>query len=60
MEGKGELDHYIGAATTVKTAGDWAFLEVPQAEILWNEQKDITSPTFKSKIWIPVKKKEHP
>jgi len=26
-------------------------------EILWNESKDITSPTFKSEIWIPVQKK---
>jgi len=23
-------------------------------EILWNESKDISSPTFKSEIWIPV------
>lgn len=27
-------------------------------EILWNESKDVTSPTFRSEIWIPVKKKE--
>jgi AraC family transcriptional regulator len=26
-------------------------------EILWNESKDTTSPTFKSEIWIPVLKK---
>ncbi|HGH7182552.1 AraC family transcriptional regulator [Bacillus luti] len=26
-------------------------------EILWNEQKDVTSPNFKSEIWIPVLKK---
>ncbi|PKF89608.1 AraC family transcriptional regulator [Bacillus sp. BA3] len=26
-------------------------------EILWNENKDITSPTFRSEIWIPVMKK---
>lgn len=26
-------------------------------EILWNENKDVTSPTFKSDIWIPVAKK---
>ncbi|GBG57739.1 putative HTH-type transcriptional regulator YdeE [Sporomusaceae bacterium FL31] len=26
-------------------------------EILWNEHKDVTSPTFKSEIWIPVLKK---
>lgn len=25
-------------------------------EILWNESKDVTSPTFKSEIWIPVRK----
>lgn len=26
-------------------------------EILWNENKDVTSPTFKSEIWIPILKK---
>lgn len=26
-------------------------------EMLWNEHKDVTSPTFKSEIWIPVLKK---
>jgi AraC family transcriptional regulator len=26
-------------------------------EILWNEDKDVSSPTFKSEIWIPVKEK---
>jgi AraC family transcriptional regulator len=26
-------------------------------EILWNESKDVTSPNFKSEIWIPVQKK---
>ncbi|WP_270605930.1 AraC family transcriptional regulator [Bacillus mobilis] len=26
-------------------------------EILWNEQKNISSPNFKSEIWIPVLKK---
>ena len=26
-------------------------------EILWNENKDVTSLTFKSEIWIPVIKK---
>lgn len=26
-------------------------------EILWNADKDTTSPTFKSEIWVPVKKK---
>lgn len=27
-------------------------------EILWNESKDVSSPTFKSEIWIPVIKKQ--
>ncbi|MFT9496035.1 AraC family transcriptional regulator [Anaerosolibacter sp.] len=92
MEEKGELDHYIGAATTRECPDNLAQLEVPaltwavfeavgsfpatlqnvwgriysewfpssnyeQAEgpeILWNENKDVTSPNFKSKIWIPV------
>ena len=26
-------------------------------EILWNADKDTTSPTFRSEIWVPVKKK---
>ncbi|WP_028609764.1 AraC family transcriptional regulator [Paenibacillus harenae] len=26
-------------------------------EMLWNEHKDVTSPTYKSEIWIPVAKK---
>ncbi|SMC95489.1 AraC family transcriptional regulator [Sporomusa malonica] len=26
-------------------------------EILWNEHKDVTSPNFKSEIWIPITKK---
>lgn len=25
-------------------------------EILWNENKDLTSPKFKSEIWIPIKR----
>lgn len=25
-------------------------------EILWNESKDVTSPTFRSEIWIPIRK----
>lgn len=25
-------------------------------ELLWNESKDVTSPQFRSEIWIPVKK----
>ncbi|MED1411805.1 MULTISPECIES: AraC family transcriptional regulator [Bacillus] len=95
MEEKGELDHYIGVATTKAcpeqfkqlevAASTWAIFEAvgpfPDAlqnvwgriysewfpssnyelaegpEILWNEQKDITSSTFKSEIWIPVLKK---
>ncbi|WP_342045060.1 AraC family transcriptional regulator [Bacillus sp. OTU530] len=95
MEEKGELDHYIGVATTKEcpnhltslevAASTWAVFEVvgpfpdtlqnvwgriysewfPSSnyeqtkgpEILWNENKDITSPTFKSEIWIPVLKK---
>ncbi|MCO1600858.1 AraC family transcriptional regulator [Desulfosporosinus nitroreducens] len=27
-------------------------------EILWNEHKDVTSPTFRSEIWIPVLKRK--
>ena len=95
MEEKGELDHYIGVATTKEcpdnliklevSALTWAVFEavgpfpdtlqdvwgriysewfpssnyeqVEGPEILWNEHKDITSPTFKSEIWIPVLKK---
>jgi AraC family transcriptional regulator len=96
MEEKGELDHYIGVATTRECPDNLAKLEVPpltwavfesvgpfpstlqniwgriysewfpssnyeQAqgpEILWNENKDMTSPTFRSEIWIPVMKKK--
>ncbi|MEC0076095.1 AraC family transcriptional regulator [Bacillus anthracis] len=95
MEEKGELDHYIGVATTKDcpeqfkqlevAASTWAIFEAvgpfPETlqnvwgriysewfpssnyelaegpEILWNEQKDISSPNFKSEIWIPVLKK---
>ncbi|OPA79159.1 AraC family transcriptional regulator [Paenibacillus selenitireducens] len=95
MEEKGELDHYIGAATTKDCPDNLTQLEVPAStwavfeaigpfpdtlqnvwgriyaewfptsnyeqiegpEILWNENKDITSPTFKSEIWIPILKK---
>jgi AraC family transcriptional regulator len=95
MEEKGELDHYIGVATTKECPDELAQLEVPAStwvvfeaigpfpdtlqdvwgriysewfptsnyeqiegpEILWNEDKDVTSPTFKSEIWIPVKEK---
>lgn len=90
----GELDHYIGVATTRPGPERYARLEVPalswavfeavgpfpetlqnvwgriysewfpsssyQAvagpELLWNEHKDLTSPTFRSEIWIPVEK----
>ncbi|MCA1055721.1 AraC family transcriptional regulator [Rossellomorea aquimaris] len=93
MEEKGELDHYIGAATTKECPDHFEKLEVPaltwavfeavgpfpdtlqnvwgriysewfpssnheQAEgpeILWNEHKDISSPDFKSEIWIPIR-----
>lgn len=27
-------------------------------EILWNEQKDVTVPDFRSEIWIPVRRKK--
>ncbi|MBU8753448.1 AraC family transcriptional regulator [Priestia megaterium] len=95
MEEKGQLDHYIGVATTKDCpddlvqlegpAGIWAVFEavgpfpetlqnvwgriysewfpssnyeqVEGPEILWNEHKNVTSPTFKSEIWIPVLKK---
>jgi len=95
MEEKGELDHYIGVATTKECPDHFAQLEVPAStwavfqaigpfpetmqevwgriyfewfpssnyepiegpEILWNENADVTSPTFKSEIWIPVVKK---
>jgi len=95
MEEKGELDHYIGVATTKNcpaqfaqlevTASTWAIFEAvgpfPETlqnvwgriysewfpssnyelakgpEILWNEQKDTSSPNFKSEIWIPVLKR---
>ncbi len=90
----GELDHFIGVATTLESPENLARLEVPAGtwavfesvgpfpetlqntwgriyaewfpssgyeqergpEILWNENKDIESPTFRSEIWIPVKK----
>ena len=94
MEEKGELDHYIGVATTKDCPEQFAHLKsqlqhglylklsvyflmhyknvgriysewFPSSnyelaegpEILWNEQKDISSPNFKSEIWIPVLKK---
>jgi AraC family transcriptional regulator len=96
MEERGELDHYIGAATTLEAPSQLKTLEVPAStwavfesvgpfpetlqnvwgriysewfpssnyeavegpEILWNADKDVTSPTFKSEIWIPVSKKK--
>ncbi|MFB5251381.1 GyrI-like domain-containing protein [Bacillus mycoides] len=95
MEEKGELDHYIGVATTKGcpeqfkqlevAASTWAIFEAvgpfPDAlqnvwgriysewfpssnyelaegpEILWNESKDVSSPNFRSEIWVPVLKK---
>jgi AraC family transcriptional regulator len=95
MEEKGELDHYIGVATTKECPENLTQLEVPAStwavfeavgpfpdtlqnvwgriysewfpssnyeqaegpEILWNENKDVTSPKFRSEIWIPVLKK---
>lgn len=95
MEEKGELDHYIGVATTMEcpeglskldvSALTWAVFEVvgpfPETlqnvwgriysewfpssnyqlavgpEMLWNEHKDVTSPTFRSEIWVPVSSK---
>lgn len=90
----GELDHWIGVATTQPAPDGLARLEVPSGtwavfeavgpfpatlqnvwgriysewfpssgyesisgpEILWNEGKDMESPTFRSEIWIPVTK----
>ena len=95
MEEKGELDHYIGVATTRECPDNliqlevraltWAVFEAvgpfpatlqnvwgriysewfpssnyEQAEgpeILWNENKDVTSSNLKSEIWIPVLRK---
>ena len=91
----GELDHYIGVATTEEPpagltrlevpASTWAVFEsvgpfpetlqniwgriyaewfpaasyeqAPGPEILWNENMEVDSPTFRSEIWIPVVKK---
>lgn len=96
MEEKGELDHYIGVATSKEcpssldellvAAASWAVFTAvgpfpatlqdiwgriyaewfpgsgyelaAGPEMLWNESKDTTSPTFKSEIWIPVVKRE--
>ena len=92
----GELDHYIGVATTREhpekltrlevPASTWAVFEsvgpfpetlqniwgriyaewfpsasyeqAPGPEMLWNENKDVTSPAFRSEIWIPVSKRQ--
>ncbi|MWV46758.1 helix-turn-helix domain-containing protein [Paenibacillus sp. HJL G12] len=92
MDEQGELDHYIGAATTEECPEHLAHLEVPPLtwavfevvgpfpetlqkvwgriysewfpssnyemvegpEMLWNESKDLSSPRFRSEIWIPV------
>ncbi|AZN39044.1 AraC family transcriptional regulator [Paenibacillus albus] len=94
MQEQGELDHYIGAATTLPSpssltalevdASTWAVFEavgpfpstlqdvwgriysewfptssyeqVTGPEMLWNADKDTTSPVFRSEIWIPVKR----
>ncbi|NYE06905.1 AraC family transcriptional regulator [Bacillus niacini] len=96
MEEKGELDHYIGVATTMECRDDLTKLEVPALtwavfeavgpfpdtlqnvwgriysewfpssnyqlavgpEMLWNEHKDVTSPAFRSEIWVPVTSKK--
>ncbi|OOR10140.1 AraC family transcriptional regulator [Bacillus cereus] len=95
MEEKGELDHYIGVATTKDCPKQFKQLEVANStwaifeavgpfpdtlqnvwgriysewfpssnyelaegpEILWNESKDVSSPNFRSEIWVPVLKK---
>ena len=96
MEEKGELDHYIGVATTNECPDNFTKLEVPAStwgvfesvgpfpdtlqntwgriysewfpstnyehsegpEILWMENFAVTSPTFKSEIWIPIREKK--
>lgn len=95
MEEKGELDHYIGAATTHQAPEGLAQLEVPAStwavfqavgpfpsalqevwgriysewfpssdyelspgpEMVWNEDKDVASPQYRSEIWIPIRKR---
>lgn len=32
------------------------YQQVEGPELLWNESSDVTSPTFRSEIWIPVRK----
>ena len=97
MQENGELDHYLGVATTAEcpsnltqlevAASTWAVFEscgpfpetlqntwgriysewfpsssyevAPGPEMLWNEGKDVSSPTFRSEIWIPVVRKLH-
>lgn len=94
MEEKGELDQYIGVATTQESPENFSKLEVPALtwaifestgpfpstlqetwgrifsewfpssnyqvtegpEVLSIKTKDLTSPSVKSEIWIPVKK----
>lgn len=95
MEEKGELDHYIGVATTNECPEEFSNLDVPACtwavfesvgpfpstlqetwgriyaewfpsssyqqtegpEILSIKDKDLTSPSIRSEIWIPVLKK---
>ncbi|MBT2755683.1 AraC family transcriptional regulator [Mesobacillus foraminis] len=95
MEEKGELDQYIGVATTHECPENFSFLEVPELtwaifestgpfpktlqetwgriysewfptssfeltegpEILSIKNRDLTSPSVKCEIWIPVLKK---
>lgn len=95
MQETGELDHYIGVATTLEvperyarlavSAMTWAVFEsigpypatlqniwgriysewFPSSnyeaaegpELVWNEGKDLSSPTCRSEIWIPVVKR---
>ncbi len=92
MQEQGELDHYIGVATSQQCPPGLSELAVPVStwavftavgpfpetlqntwgriysewfpssgyqlavgpEMLWNEHKDVASPTFHSEIWIPV------
>ena len=35
-----------------------SYEQAPGPEMLWNEHKDVTSPAFRSEIWIPVVKKK--
>ncbi|GIP40561.1 putative HTH-type transcriptional regulator YdeE [Paenibacillus sp. J31TS4] len=96
MEEQGELDHYVGVATTKEAPAGLAQLEVaasqwavftavgpfpsalqevwgriysewfpsseyelsPGPELLWNEHPDVTSPQYRSELWIPVTKRQ--